>query len=150
MEVAEIQARVRHAQPREEATMKTNTQLQVDVMEELQYEPIVDAAGIGISAKDGIVTLTGTVNSLAEKWAVSHAAERIGGVKAVVNVLNWDLMVPDEKIKVDVHEGWIILEGTVDHKHQRKAAENAIRNITGVKGVSNLINLKPETIAPGG
>ncbi len=152
--------------------MKTNTQLQVDVMEELQYEPIVDAAGIGISAKDGIVTLTGTVNSLAEKWAVSHAAERIGGVKAVVNqikvevsevhlrndediaravvnVLNWDLMVPDEKIKVDVHEGWIILEGTVDHKHQRKAAENAIRNITGVKGVTNLINLKPEIMAPG-
>ncbi len=58
--------------------MKTNTQLQVDVMEELQYEPIVDAAGIGISAKDGIVTLTGTVNSLAEKWAVSHAADRRG------------------------------------------------------------------------
>jgi osmotically-inducible protein OsmY len=150
--------------------MKTNTQLQVDVMEELQYEPIIEAAGIGITAKDGIVTLTGTVKSLSEKWAAIHAAERIGGVKAVVNqirvevpemhlrsdediaravvnVLNWDVMVPDEKIKVDVHEGWIILEGIVDFKHERKAAENAIRNITGVKGVTNLINLKPEIVA---
>src|SRR5262245_37770344 len=100
-----------------EAMMKTNTQLQVDVMEELQYEPIIDAACIGITARDGIVTLTGIVRSLAEKWAAAHAAERIGGVKAVVdqmtvelpemhlrndediaravvNVLNWDVMVP--------------------------------------------------------
>ena len=147
--------------------MKTNTQLQVDVMEELQYEPMVDAAGIGITAKDGVVTLSGKVKSLAEKWAATHAAERIGGVKAVVdqirvelpemhqrndeviaravvNVLNWDVMVPDEKIKVNVHDGWITLEGTVSHKHERKAAEHAIRNITGVKGLSNLIDVEPQ------
>jgi osmotically-inducible protein OsmY len=144
--------------------MKTNTQLQVDVMEELQYEPIVDAAAIGITAKDGIVTLTGTVKSLAEKWVATHAAERIGGVKAVVdqikvelpemhlrsdediaravvNLLSWNVMIPEEKIKVNVHQGWITLEGTVAYKHQRKAAEQAIRNVIGVKGVSIQINV---------
>lgn len=144
--------------------MKTNTQLQVDVMEEMQYEPILDAAGIGISAKDGIITLSGTVNTLAEKWTATHAAERIGGVKAVVNqmkvepfelhvrcdediaravvnILELDVMVPEEKIKVDVHSGWVILEGTVDYRHQSKAAECAIRNVVGVRGVSNLISV---------
>ena len=147
--------------------MKTNTQLQVDVMEEMQYEPILDAAGIGITAKDGIITLSGTVKSLAEKWTATHAAERIGGVKAVVNqikvesvelhlrseediaravvnVLELDVMVPEEKIKVDVHSGWVILEGTVDYRHERKAVENAIRKVAGVRGVSNLIQVKAQ------
>jgi len=65
--------------------------------------------------------------------------------RAVVNLLELDLMVPEENIKVDVHGGWVILEGTVDYRHQSKAAENTIRNLAGVRGVSNLISLKAQT-----
>lgn len=146
--------------------MKTNIQLQQDVLDELQYEPAVDAAEIGVMAKDNIVTLAGQIKSYAEKWSAVRAAERVVGVRAVVdelkvalptsfqhtdediaraalNALKWDVVVPDERIKVKVSQGWITLEGTVDYKHQQAAAESAIRNLAGVKGVDNLIKVKP-------
>ena len=150
---------------------KSNTQLQQDVLQELKYEPSVNASEIGVTAKDGIVSLMGNVKNYAEKYAAVHAAERVGGVKAVtdemkvdlpafhvrndediaraaVNALQWDVWVPTDQIKVKVDGGWITLEGESDYKYQQTAAENAVRNLTGVKGVSNLISLKKPAVLP--
>jgi len=147
--------------------MKTNLQLQLDVRDELEYEPAVDPAEIGVTAaNDGIVSLTGKVKSYAEKWAAVHAAERVERVRvvvdeikvellspfertdediarAVLNALKWDVLVPEERIKVHVEHGWIILKGTVDYKHEQIAVENAIRNMAGVKGITNHIKVTP-------
>jgi len=145
--------------------MKSNTQLQRDVMDELQFEPTVDASNIGVIAKDGIVTLTGKVSNYAAKYAASEAAERVTGVKAVtdemkvdlpayhqrddqdiaqaaVNALKWHVWVPKDALKVKVDKGWVTLEGTVDYRFQQTAAEDAVQNLTGVTGVSNLIGLR--------
>jgi len=149
--------------------MKTTTQLQRDVMDELQFEPSVDASNIGVIAKDGIVTLTGKVSNYAAKYAASEAAERVTGVKAVtdemkvdlpayhqrddqdiaqaaVNALKWHVWVPKDAIKVKVDKGWVTLEGTVDYRFQQTAAEDAVQNLTGVTGVSNLISLRAVVI----
>jgi osmotically-inducible protein OsmY len=160
------------AQKGEEENMnKSNTQLQQDVLAELKYEPTVDASKIGVTAKDGIVGLSGNVKSYAEKYAAVHAAERVVGVKAVTDELNvdlpslhvrddqdiaravldtlhWDVWVPENRIKVKVDSGWVTLEGEVDYRYQQTAAENAIRNLVGVKGVSNLISIKPPRVQP--
>ena len=148
---------------------KSNTQLQQDVLSELKYEPSVSASEIGVTAKDGIVGLTGNVKNYAEKYAAVHVAERVAGVKAVtdemkvdlpafhvrndediaraaVNGLQWNVWVPPNHIKVKVDSGWITLEGEVDYKYQQIEAELAVRNLTGVKGVSNLINLKKPAV----
>jgi osmotically-inducible protein OsmY len=145
--------------------MKTNIQLQRDVQDELLFEPSVDSAEIGVTAKDGIVTLSGKVKSYAEKWSAARAAERVSGVKALVDqvqvalpnahirtdediaqaalsALIWDVLVPNERIMVKVEQGYVVLEGTVDHKYQQVAAVNAVRNLAGVRGVSNLITVK--------
>lgn len=146
--------------------MKTNIQLQRDVLDELQFEPAVDPAEIGVTANDGIVTLAGKVKSYAEKWSAVHAAQRVGGVRvvvdemkvelassyqrsdediarAVLNALKWDVLVPEERIQVHVEDGWIILKGIVDYKHQQAEVENAVRNLAGVKGITNHIKVKP-------
>jgi osmotically-inducible protein OsmY len=146
--------------------MKTNVDLQQDVIDELQYEPSVEAAGIGVTAKDGIITLTGTVQSYAEKWSATQATERVSGVKAVVDeikvklsythergdkdiaqaalrALEWDVQVPHTKIMVKVEQGRVTLEGDVDYKYQQTAAVNAVRNLTGVTSVTDLIHVKP-------
>jgi len=150
---------------------KSNTELQQDVLQELEFEPSVNASQIGVTAKDGTVGLTGAVNSYAEKHAAVHAAERVSGVRAVtdemkvqlpalhvrndediagaaLHALQWDVWIPHELIKVQVDKGWITLEGDVDFKYQQTAAESAVRNLTGVKGVSNLIKLKKPSIKP--
>ena len=146
--------------------MKTNVELQQDVIDELQYEPSIEAAGIGVTAKDGIITLTGTVRSYTEKSSATQATERVSGVKAVIDeikvklpysfergdediaqavlqALQWDVQVPHTRIMVRVKQGRITLEGDVDHKYQQTAALNAVRNLTGVTGVVNLIHVKP-------
>lgn len=145
--------------------MKSNTQLQQQVLDELQYEPSVDASEIGVTANDGIVSLTGKVKSYAEKYAAVHAAERVYGVRAVtdetdvdlpafhkrddqdiaraaLNALQWNVWVPNEAIQVKVESGWITLQGSVDFKYQQDTAETTVRNLTGVKGVTNQITLK--------
>ncbi|HYS15908.1 MAG TPA: BON domain-containing protein [Candidatus Binatia bacterium] len=146
--------------------MKTDSQLQRDVMKELEWEPRIDAAHIGVAAKDGVITLSGSVPSYWEKYEAVTAAKRVYGVKAVVDeievklpgssertdtdiaeaavrALKNNLSVPDDKIKVTVREGWITLEGEVEWQHQKTAAERSVRYLVGVKGVSNLITVKP-------
>ena len=147
------------------ATM-TDAELQRDVLDELEWEPSVDAAHIGVSVKDGVVTLTGHVSSYAEKYAAERAAKRVHGVKAVANeidvklpgssrrtdediaeaavsALKSHLSVPADRIKVTVRNGLVTLEGEVEWQYQKIAAENAVRYLAGVTGVSNLITVKP-------
>jgi osmotically-inducible protein OsmY len=146
--------------------MKTDLQLQRDVLEELKFEPSIREAEIGVAAKGGVVTLSGFVDSYVEKFSAEQTAERVGGVKAVadeikvklsgahqrsdtdlahavVNALRWDIQVPDDHIKATVEEGWIALDGEVEWQYQKWAAEGAVRNLTGVKGVTNLLTVKP-------
>jgi osmotically-inducible protein OsmY len=149
--------------------MKTDKQLQRDVLDELQYEPSVDASKIGVIAHNGIVSLSGTVTSYAEQYAATHAAERVAGVKAVaneakvelpsmhqrddadiaqavLNALKWHIWVPLDTIKVRVVKGWVTLEGTVNSKFQHTCADDAVRYLTGVKGLINLITVKQPAI----
>jgi len=146
--------------------MRTDYEVQQDVMDELQYEPSIDAAQIGVSSKNGVVTLSGTVKTYAEKESAAWTAERVSGVKAVVDeikiqllqahersdqdiamaalqALEWHVQVPHTCIKMKVERGVITLEGDVDYRYEKIAAENAVRNLTGVLAVVNLINVKP-------
>jgi osmotically-inducible protein OsmY len=150
---------------------KSNAQLRRDVLQELEYEPSVNAESIGVTAQDGIVGLTGNVESYAEQCAAVHAAERVAGVKAVtdelkvdlpsqhilndtdiareaINALQWDVRVPSERIKVKVMNGGVTLEGEVDFEYQQDAASIAVRNLIGVKGVLNLITIKLPAVMP--
>ena len=146
--------------------MKSDKELRKDVLDELEYEPSIDAREIGVMVKDGVVTLTGAVKSYFEKWKAERAAERVVGVRAVaneidvrlpgedkrtdadiaaaaVNALRWNTLVPFDKVKVTVDNGWITLKGEVNYKYQKEAAENAVRHLNGVVGVSNLIEIRP-------
>lgn len=146
--------------------MKTDMQLQKDVAEELRWDPRVVDEGLAIGVHDGVVTLTGSVPSFAQRWAALKAVERVSGVRAVAsdvavvmqntyvrsdtdlaqqvaNTLEWDIEVPFDKVKARVENGWVTLEGAVDWQFQRNAAERAVRYLTGVKGVANLVQLKP-------
>jgi len=146
--------------------MKSDRDIERDVREELQWDPDLDATDIAVSAKDGVVTLTGFVKSYTDKYEAEAAAKRVAGVSAVANDLevripNVDerpdpeiardavsaiksqLPISSEHIKVVVKNGWVTLEGQVEWQYQKNTAENAVRRIKGVKGVSNLIVLKP-------
>ena len=145
--------------------MKTDVQLKNDVMEELRWEPSVTATDISVAAHDGIVTLSGSVPYYAEKSAAEQATQRVAGVKAiaeglevnlsgvhkrkdteiaqaVVNALAWHVWVPDT-VQATVENGWITLTGTVRWGFQRNSAEESVKYLSGVKGVSNNITLKP-------
>jgi osmotically-inducible protein OsmY len=147
------------------ATM-SDIDLQRDVLEELKWEPSVNPAHIGVTVKEGIVTLTGHVSSYAEKYAAEKAAKRVYGVKTVaneldvklpgdsrrtdediaraaVNALKANILVPADKIKITLNKGWVTLEGEVEWQYQKTAAENSVRYLAGVTGVSNLITVKP-------
>jgi osmotically-inducible protein OsmY len=147
--------------------MKTDTQLQRDVIEELRWEPSVSDKEIAVAVKDGVVTLNGSVDSYAQKYAAERAASAVGGVKAVaeelqvrlpnvyertdtelahaiVNALKWDIQVPDDKITATVEKGWVDLKGEVEWQYQKTAAAAAIRNLTGIRGLTNLIRVKPQ------
>ena len=145
--------------------MKTDAQLKTDVSTELQWEPTLHPADIKVSTKDGIVTLSGTVPHYAEKQAAERAAQRVEGVKAiaeelevnltgvhkrpdaevadsVVNALKWHVWIPTQ-VQAVVEKGWVTLTGEVHWGFQRQSAEDAIRFLSGVKGVTNSITLKP-------
>lgn len=135
------------------------------VIDELEFEPSVDAANIGVAAENGIITLTGHVASYAEKFAAERAAQRVKGVHGIaqeievrtpagkkkaddeiaaqaVSIITWDTTIPNEVVKVKVESGWITLTGKVDWQFQKMAAEQAVRKLSGVVGVTNLIEIK--------
>ena len=143
----------------------TDAEIRKNVEAELSFEPSINASEIGVAVKDGIVTLTGRVDSYWEKIAAEEAAARVAGVKAVaneleirlpfssertdediaraaVNRLEWTITVPKDRIKVKVSKGWVTLEGEVDWQFQKNAAAEAVRNLVGIKGVINHIVVK--------
>ena len=145
-------------------------QLRQDVVDELEYEPSVDAAHIGVAVDKGVVTLTGHVASYAEKQAAIAAVRRVKGVRAIaeeievrypldkktsddeiaqraIDILGWDMMVPSDSIQVMVHNGWVTLTGNVDWHYQKKQAEEDVRKLSGVRGVTNTIEIKPSVQA---
>jgi osmotically-inducible protein OsmY len=151
--------------------MKIDTQLQHDVLAELEWEPSIDASQIGVTAKEGVTTLTGFVASYANKMTAERVAKRVYGVKAVANdievkipgssrrddtdiaaaalsALKWDTTVPEDRIKVTVRNGWITLEGKVDWWYQKETADRAVHNLTGVMGVTSQITVKSH-VKPG-
>ena len=149
---------------------RTDTQIQTDVLAELKWEPRIQPNEIGVAVKDGIVTLTGTVESYTKKYAAEEAAHRVRGVKAVANdievrlfstaersdadiaaaavrALEWDAFVPIDKLDVTVSKGWVTLRGDVEWRYQREDAYDVVRRLSGVKGVTNLIVVRPR-LAP--
>ncbi|OUM00916.1 BON domain-containing protein [Variovorax sp. JS1663] len=146
--------------------MKSDTQLRTDVLAELDWDPAIHAAAVGVTVKDGVVTLTGHLGSHAEKVAAEHAAQRVNGVKAlavelsvklpageertdadiaraVEHALTWSVWVPNGKVSAMVEGGWVTLSGAVEWEFQRRAAEHAVRPLMGVTGVSNMITIAP-------
>jgi osmotically-inducible protein OsmY len=149
------------------ATMThTDEQIQLDVLEELKWDARVHPNEIGVAVKDGIVTLTGWVDSYTKRWAAEEAANRLHGVKAVANdievrlpsavertdadiaaaatrALEWDAFVPVEKLDVTVSKSWVTLRGEVEWQYQRQDAERVVRRLSGVRVVTNLITVRP-------
>lgn len=146
--------------------MKTDRQLQQDIMAELTREPAVQAEHIGVEVTDGVVTLSGHVQSYCEKWRAEESAQRVSGVNALAveidvqlpgtaqradadiartaeNALLWTSILPKDAIKVLVEKGWVTLTGALDWDFQRKIAVNALRHLMGVTGVSDQIVITP-------
>jgi osmotically-inducible protein OsmY len=151
--------------------MKTDAQVQTDVMQELKWDPSITHEHIGVTVADGIVTLSGVVPNYVEKSCAERAAQRVGGVKAVVekievkfpgvgrkddqtlakailDVCRWHSQIPDELVKVTVQDGWVELTGEVEWDYQRSATEQAVRGLTGVRGLTNRITIKARAAQP--
>ena len=149
---------------------KSDAELKNDVLAELKYQPAVDIADIGVLVKNGTVTLNGFTTTYGEKWDAVRAAKRVAGVRgladdievrlpnsdqrndgdiaaAAANQIAWSTWVPTNAVKVTVSQGWVTLEGKVEWWYQKNAAENLVRYLTGVKGVSNQITVESK-VAP--
>jgi osmotically-inducible protein OsmY len=145
---------------------RSDEEIQRDVLAELESDPRLQSNEIGVIVKDGVVTLTGWVDSYTKRWAAEDAAHRVRGVKAVANdvevrlptsgertdadiaaaairALEWDAFVPVDKLDVTVSKGWVTLKGDVDWQYQKEDAERVVRRLAGVKGVTNLIAVRP-------
>ena len=150
--------------------MKTDVQIQKDVIDEMKWDPFLSATEIGVAVKNGIVTLSGHVDMYAKKIAAEKAAKRVSGVKVVaediqvgvspdfrktdteiaeeiLNALKWHAAVKEDKIKIKVEDGVVRLEGEVEWEYQRNNASSAIENLAGVRSVVNLITIKPKASA---
>src|SRR5262245_22280550 len=150
----------------EEMTMKSDKEIERDVRDELAWDPDLDATDIAVTVRNGVVTLTGFTKCYTDKYEAEAAAKRVAGVLGVANdievrmpsiderpdpdiardavaALKSQLPISSEHIKIVVKNGWVTLEGQVEWQYQRQTAENAVRRIKGVNGVSNLIQLKP-------
>jgi osmotically-inducible protein OsmY len=148
------------------AEARADEQIQLDVIEELNWDARVQPNEIGVAVTDAIVTLMGWVDSYAKKWVAERIAHHVRGVKAVANdidvrlpssaertdseiaaaathALEWDAFVPIENLEVTVSKGWVILRGEVPWEYERRAAERAVRRLAGVRGVTNLITVRP-------
>ena len=151
--------------------MKTDAELKRDVGAELACDPAANASGIGVAVKDGVVTLSGHLDTFAEKSAVASALRRVAGVKAIAleldvrlspehrrsdtdianaieHVLRWNSIVPADKVRVIVDNGWVTLQGEVDWDFQRRSVEKAIRPLIGVVGISNELVITHATVPP--
>lgn len=150
--------------------MRTDAQIQQDVMAQLKWSPLLSASDIGVSVKDGVVTLSGHVDTYAKKLQAEKETKKVIGVKAiaeeihvglspgskktdaeiakaVLHSMRWNTTIPDELIKIKVEEGIVTLEGEVNWEYQRKSAENAVAKLTGVRSVLNSITIK-QKVAP--
>jgi osmotically-inducible protein OsmY len=149
--------------------MKTNAELQKDVQDAIKWEPLLNAAEIGVTVKDGVVTLTGTVDSYSKKSEAEDATKNVAGVKAVVEQINiksndgwakkddneiatevvhalkWNWQVPADRVTVKVERGWVTLAGELPWNYQKATAQAAVKNLLGVTGVSNNITIKSDT-----
>jgi osmotically-inducible protein OsmY len=151
--------------------MKTDQQLKQDVIAELGWEPAVNASQIGVEVKDGIVTLAGHVDSFTEKWQAEKATQRVAGVKglavemdvklpgmsnrtdadvarSVENTLQWLSYLPTDAVKVIVENGWVTLSGEVDWNYQRLNAAAVVRDLMGVRGLTENIGIKSRAVIP--
>ena len=148
--------------------MKNNEELQKDVQDAIKWEPLLNAAEIGVTAKNGVITLTGNVDSYLKKREAEDAAKNVAGVRAVVekieivfvsthkkndneiasevvSAFKWNWQIPNEKVKVKVEGGWLTLEGELQWNYQKEAVTKSVNNILGIKGVNNEITIKSET-----
>lgn len=144
--------------------MKTDTEIRRDVEDELRWDPSIDDTRVGVTVNNGVVTLTGDVSNLSDRWAADEIVKRVGGVRAIANdiqvriapssvrtdtdiaeaaasALQWNVALNHTQLKPVVKDGWIALGGQVSWGYQRIAAENAVRNLMGVKGVTNEIRV---------
>lgn len=149
--------------------MKTDAALKTDVQEELAWDPAVKAGDIGVIVKDGVVTLTGHLDTFAQKYAAERAVRRVKGVKAIAmevdvkiaaahkrsdseiadaveNALNWHVVVAPDQVQATVERGWVTLRGELEWDYQRRAIEKAIRPLLGVTGISNFITLRSRPV----
>ena len=147
--------------------MKTDIQIQEDVMDELKWQPFLNSSEIGVAVKNGIVTLSGIVDSYSKKLSAERAARKVAGVKAiaediqigvspayskkdaeianaVVKALQWHSAVPDQKLKIKVENAIVTLEGEVEWEYQRVSARIAVQHISGIRSVTNLITIRPK------
>lgn len=148
----------------------TDQSMKQAVLDELKWDPSINSAHIGVTARDGVVTMSGHVDSYAERWAAEKAAGRVSGVRAVaeelevhypasmetgdddiakraIQSISWDVMVPNDKVKINVAKGFITLTGELDYQYQKEAVESGIRRLSGVNGIFNEITIKPK-VAP--
>lgn len=151
--------------------MKSDKQLKSDIEAELAWDPSIEATGVGVAVKDGVVTLTGHLATYGEKVAIERIASRVAGVRAVAveldvkvapehvrsdteiaqavnTALGWNAYVPPDTVRVKVERGWVTLDGDLEWEYQRQAADKAVRPLTGVRGLSNLIALKSRSQPP--
>jgi osmotically-inducible protein OsmY len=147
--------------------MKSDEELERDVRDEFKWDPVLDADDIAVSVKNGVVTLAGFVKRYSDRLEAEIAAKRVAGVKAVANdievrlpaidqrpdpdiardavaALKTELPISYDRIKVVVRDGWVTLEGAVEWQYQKTTAENAVRKVKGVKGVTNVVTVKPK------
>ena len=142
-------------------------QIQRDVLEELKWDARVQPNEVGVTVRDAVVTLTGYVDNYGKKWTAERTTHRVTGVRAVANdievrlptsagrtdadladaatrALEWDAFVPLDKVDVTVSRGWLTLKGEVEWEYQRRSAERAARRLSGVRGVTNLVGVRPK------
>lgn len=146
--------------------MKTDLEIQHDMIEELKWEPLIGTSDIDVSVINGVVILSGTVDQYSKKKAAEEAVKRVQGVRAlaediavkfdpqhtktdseiaeaILDAFKWNSIVPEDKIKVKVEHGWVTLSGEVEWTHEKKAMKRVVENLIGVKGICNLITIKP-------
>jgi osmotically-inducible protein OsmY len=151
--------------PSKRTAMKSDLQLRTDIEAELAWEPSIDAAHVGVAVKDGVVTLTGHLETYAEKAQIERAVARVAGVRAVAVeadvklasdhvrsdtelaeavefALKWNAQVPQDSVQVRVEKGWVTLKGECEWDYQRRAIEKAVKKLRGLRGVTSLLTLK--------